>query len=82
MKIQEIKERTKKTSPYFFSRDTMKFFNQTLKDFKVKKLNDTEYLIYAPSYWNGRLMGNSMRIFDTITNELKDASFVDADLLT
>ena len=93
MEIQEIKERTKKTSPYFFSRDTMKFFNQTLKDFKVKKLNDTEYLIYAPSYcynnaesinemFDGRFMGYSMRIFDTITNELKDASFVDADLLT
>ena len=30
---------------------------------------------------NGRFMGYSMRIFDTITNDLKDASFVDADLL-
>ena len=38
MTIHEIKERTKKTNPHFFSRDTMKFFNQTLKDFKVKKI--------------------------------------------
>ena len=62
----------------------MKFFNQRLKDFKVKKLNETEYLIYAPSYWEDsrKLMGTTMRIFDTITNELKNASFVDADLLT
>ena len=82
MNIYEIKERTKKTAPHFFSGDTMKFFNQRLKDFKVKKLNETEYLIYANSYWNGKLMGKTMRIFDTITNELKTASFVDADLLT
>ena len=93
MTIYEIKEQTKKTAPHFFSKDTMKFFNQRLKDFKVKKLNETEYLIYAPTYWynncesieeiiNGRLMGYTMRIFNTITKELKNASFVDADLLT
>lgn len=82
MTIYEIKEQTEKTAPYFFSKDTMSFFNQTLKSFKVKKLNETEYLIYANSYWNGRLMGKTMRIFDTITKELKNASFVDADLLT
>ena len=92
MTIQEIKQRTKKTAPHYFSEGTLNFFNQTLKDFKVKKLNDTEFLIYAPSYSygnaesiteiiNGRFMGYSMRIFDNITNELKDASFVDADLL-
>ena len=77
MTIQEIKQRTKKTAPYYFSANT---------------LNNTEFLIYAPSYSygnaesiteiiNGRFMGYSMRIFDTITNDLKDASFVDADLL-
>ena len=81
MTIHEIKKRTQKTAPHFFSRYTMKFFNQTLKDFKVKKLNDNEFLIFAPSYWDGQLMGNTMRVFDTRTNELKDASFVDADLL-
>tara|TARA_R110000824_G_scaffold361059_1_gene548822 strand:- start:50 stop:298 length:249 start_codon:yes stop_codon:yes gene_type:complete len=81
MTIQEIKQRTKKTAPYYFSADTLSFFNQKLSDFKVKKLNDTEYLIYSPSYWNGRLMGTSMRIFDTITNDLKTPSFVDPDLL-
>ena len=82
MTIYEIKEQTKKTAPYFFSRKTMKFFNQRLKDFKVKKLNETEYLIYANSYWNGQLMGKTMRIFNTTTKDLKNVSFVDADLLT
>nr|BAR35661.1 hypothetical protein [uncultured Mediterranean phage uvMED] len=82
MTIYEIKEQTKKTAPHFFSRETMKFFNQRLKDFKVKKLNETEYLIYANSYWNGQLMGKTTRIFDTTTNDLKNVSFVDADLLT
>ena len=81
MTIQEIKQRTKDTEPNYFSAKTLSFFNQKLSDFKVKKLNDTEYLIHAPSYWNGRLMGKSMQIFDTITNDLKSASFVDADLL-
>ena len=82
MTINEIKKRTQKTAPHFFSRDTMRFFNQKLKDFKVKKLNDTEFLIYADSYWNGNFMGVTIRVFDTTTNELKKASFVDADLLT
>ena len=81
MTIHEIKERTQKTAPHFFSRDTMRFFNQTLKDFKVKKLNENEFLIFAPSYWDGKLMGNTMRVFDTRTNELKDAPFVEQDLL-
>ena len=81
MTIQEIKQRTKDTAPHYFSVKTLSFFNQKLSDFKVKKLNDTEYLIHAPSYWNGRLMGKSMQIFDTITNDLKSASFVDSDLL-
>ena len=44
MTIQEIKQRTKKTAPHYFSEGTLNFFNQTLKDFKVRKLNDTEFL--------------------------------------
>ncbi len=81
MTIQEIKQRTKDTAPHYFSSNTLSFFNQKLSDFKVKKLNDTEYLIHAPSYWNGRLMGKSMQIFNSITNDLKSTSFVDTDLL-
>ena len=45
MTIYEIKQRTKKTAPYFFSKDTMRFFGQTLKDFKVSKQNDGRFKI-------------------------------------
>jgi len=33
--IYEIKRLTAETQPYFFSRNTLKFFGQTMKDFKV-----------------------------------------------
>lgn len=72
MTIEEIKKRTKEKAPYFFSNDTMSFFNQTLEDFTVEKLSDTEYLIEAPSYWAGNLMGYTRRVFNTITNDLED----------
>jgi len=70
MTIYEIKRKTKNTAPYFFSAKTLKFFGQKMSDFKVKKLNETEYLIHAPSYCNEKLMGKSMHIFNTITNDL------------
>ena len=44
MTIYEIKELTKETAPYFFSKDTMKFFGQTLKDFRVKKQEDGRWV--------------------------------------
>ena len=71
MDIYEIKRRTAEKHPHFFSRQTLKFFGQTLKDFKVYKQKDGTYLIIAPSYWNGKLMGYTKRIFDPETNELK-----------
>lgn len=70
MTIYEIKRRTAITSPYFFSRDSMRFFRQKLRDFSVKKHGD-KYLISAPSYWNGKLMGYTQRLFNPITNELE-----------
>ena len=47
--IYDIKRLTMETSPYFFSKDTMKFFGQTIIDFKVSLLNDGRYKISAPS---------------------------------
>ena len=70
MTIYEIKDQTKETAPYFFNRETLKFFGQTMKSFKVSKLNDKEYLITAPSYWNGELMGKTQRVFNTETKKL------------
>lgn len=70
MTIYEIKRLTEKTSPYFFSRSSMKFFGQTMRDFKVYKRKDGKYLITAPSYYNGKVIGETRRIFDPVTNEL------------
>jgi hypothetical protein len=74
MTIYEIKERTAETSPHYFSRDTLKFFGQTMRSFRVSKLNEHEYLISAPSYWNGKLMGYSERIFDSRDNTLNSTT--------
>ena len=70
MTIYEIKRLTEKTSPYFFTRDTLRFFGQTMRDFKVYKRKDGKYLITAPCYYNGKVMGETRRIFDPETNEL------------
>jgi hypothetical protein len=81
MTIEEVKQRTEKNAPEYFSAKTLKYFNQKLSDFKIKKLSNTEYLIYAPSYWDGQLMGTSMKIYNTITEDLENASFVDINLI-
>lgn len=69
--IHDVKRLTAEKSPHFFSRGTMKYFGQTMKDFKLKKINDEHYLVYAPMRNKGRLMGATMRIFNTVTNDLE-----------
>ena len=59
--IYDIKYDTQEKSPYFFSRDTLKFFGQTMKSFKVVQSPTGRIFIYAPSYWDGRLMGYTFR---------------------
>lgn len=51
--IYDIKRLTADTAPHFFDRDSMRFFNQTLKDFHVSKRPDGKYLIWAESRWHG-----------------------------
>ena len=69
MTIYEIKGRVT-NAPYFFARSSMKFFNQTLKDFKVSKIGDNLYKLTAPMRdFEGRNMGVTVRIFNAITNE-------------
>ena len=77
--IEEIKSRYEagEGNRFFFSPDTMKFFNQRLSDFRVKKLTATKFLIFAPSYWYDmnhvlKLMGISQKVFDTTDNDLHD----------
>jgi hypothetical protein len=75
MTIYEIKRRTEKTAPEFFKRETMKFFGQTLKDFKVHKIDNENYLITAPIKIRGKITGHTKRLFNTQTNELRLKQF-------
>ena len=70
MTIYEIKRRTQKTSPYFFSKETLRFFGQTLKSFHVYKQGG-KYLIIAESGnpWQGKYY--TKRLFNPETNELE-----------
>lgn len=65
MTIYEIKRRSQEKKPYYFSRDTMKFFGQTLKDFKVYKLTNNIYEFRA-----NRPYGETRAYFDAITNDI------------
>ena len=72
MTIYEIKERTEDTEPYFFTRNTMKFFHQTMRDFRIKKQIDGRYYIYAPMRDNsGKQVGLTERYFNPTTNRLE-----------
>ena len=63
MTIYEIKNRLE-NAPYFFDRKTLKFFGQTLKSFKVQKLDNGNYYIFAP-----QKHGFTEREFNPITNK-------------
>ena len=71
MTIYEIKRRTEETSPEFFTRQTLKFFGQTLKDFRVYKVDSKNYLITAPMRMRGEIIGHTRRLFNTNTNKLQ-----------
>lgn len=71
MTIYEIKRRTEETAPEFFTRQTLKFFGQTLKDFRVYKMDGKNYLITAPMRMRGEIIGHTRRLFNTDTNKLQ-----------
>ena len=80
MTIYEIKRRTEATAPHFFTRDTLKFFHQTMRDFSVYKQKDGKFLISAPirqrltRFTSGPLfatIGYTRRIFNPETNQLE-----------
>ena len=71
MTIYDIKRMSEEKAPYFFDRNSMKFFGQTLKDFSVKKLNEERYYISAPMRDSrGHQVGVTKKIFDVRTREL------------
>lgn len=63
MTIYEIKRATKEKAPYFFSRDTLRFFGQTMRSFKVRESPGGRAFIYSPSYYRGKLTGYTFREF-------------------
>lgn len=75
MTIYEIKRRTAETSPYYFSRNSLKFFDQTLRHFSVTKQIDGRYKIAAPMFdkFSKKVIGQSVRFFNPINNELERA---------
>lgn len=72
MTIQQIKQETQETAPYFFERSTMRFLGQTMRSFKVYKQEDGRYKITAPmkDRNTGRIMGETLRYFNPITKKL------------
>ena len=71
MNIYQIKRLTSITEPLFFSKDTMKWFGQTLSSFKVYKQKDGRFKIIAKSRdINGTYTGETIRFFNPLTNKL------------
>lgn len=82
MTIYEIKNQLQESAPYFFSRETMKFFGQTMKDFRVYKQKDGKFMIVAPRRMKTRFSGSEIwatvgetrKIFNPETNKLETPS--------
>ncbi len=68
--IYDIKRLTSETSPHFFERSTMRFFNQRLKDYSVCKQSDGRYRIYCP-FGPGRPKGETVRYYNPNNHELE-----------
>lgn len=56
--IEQIREATLESSPYFFDAQTLRAFGQSLEAFKVVQSPKGNIYIYAPSYW-GEIVGDS-----------------------
>jgi hypothetical protein len=67
--IYQIKEATKETAPYFFSRQTLKFWGQTMKSFKVYK-TDVPHLFLIEGA-KGNAPFKTRRIFNALNNTLE-----------
>lgn len=72
MTIYDIKHKhlLKEPNSYFFSRQTMRFFGQTLKSFSVRKYG-RGYRMSAPMRDRGKYMGETERFFDPVDGSLK-----------
>jgi len=70
--IYDIKELTRDTAPEFFTRETLKYFGQTMKDFKVTQIGDKYRIASVCRNNEGIQTGReTIRLFDPKTNELE-----------
>jgi len=67
--ISEIASHNADAGGFYFSRDTLKFFNQTLRSFKVYQVRDRIF-VYAPCRWDGKLMGYSIAEYFPATGKV------------
>jgi len=61
--ISEIASHNADAGGFYFSHDTLKFFNQTEWSFQVHQVRDRIF-VFAPSRWGGKLMGYSIAEYD------------------
>jgi hypothetical protein len=67
--ISDIKYKVK-NAPYFFTRETMRFFNQTLRSFSVTRHGDDCFRISAPmTDSRGNHVGYTVRIYNAFSRE-------------
>jgi len=70
--IHDIKELTKETAPHFFTKETLRFFGQTMGSFSVKMQHDGRTRISAPMKdRQGNHMGYTVRFFNPTNNTLE-----------
>jgi hypothetical protein len=67
--VQSIRE-SLALGPYFFSKDTLKFFGQTMRSFKVEWHDKEKGIVrlFAPMKSNGERMGTTERFIDVSDN--------------
>jgi hypothetical protein len=65
--IYDIKYLSCEKAPYFFNKNTMKFFKQTLASFRVRRHGPDKFYLFAKSF-GGNI---TERIFDPFTRELE-----------
>ena len=70
--VYEIEKLTLRKSPYFFKRNTMNFFGQTMDSFSVERVTETIFELTAPMIDRntGRQMGTTRRFFSYLTEDL------------
>ena len=70
--VYEIEKATIKKSPYFFKRNTMNFFGQTMDSFEIERMTETIFELTAPMIdrSTGRQMGITQRFFSYLTEDL------------